>query len=453
MREIAAFRRPWRDPVEVAAAGADAPWALAFLSDGSAVRGRWSYVMADPAKTLQLGPDDPRDPFQTLRALLGPPEPAPAEGPPFQGGIAGLLCYELGARLEGVGHRAHPDWPLAACALYDSVLAFDHHRREVLAIGRGTDAAGARRRAEAALQRLDQAPARPEPDLERPLTPAFETLTAGEAYEASVASVVERIAAGEIFQANAARVWGGRMARGARPFDLLERLWRTSSAPFAAYFRLPGRAVVSNSPERFVFVSNDGELTVETRPIKGTRPRGGDAAQDEALKRELVGCEKDRAENLMIVDLMRNDLSRVCPPGAVGVSELFAVETFANVHHLVSTVTGRLAPGLTAVDLLEAAFPPGSITGAPKIQAIKVIADYEGPRGPYCGSMFWAGFSGGCDSSVLIRTVGFVETPDGWRYEARAGAGLVADSDPVLERLETEAKIDALRRAFLGSTA
>jgi para-aminobenzoate synthetase component 1 len=214
--------------------------------------------------------------------------------------------------------------------------------------------------------------------------------------------------------------------------------------------------VVSNSPERFVQVSNDGDLAVETRPIKGTRPRGRDPAQDEALRRELLACEKDRAENLMIVDLMRNDLSRVCPPGAVGVSELFAVETFANVHHLVSTVTGRLTHGLTSLDLLEAAFPPGSITGAPKIQAIKVIADYEGPRGPYCGSMFWAGFGGGCDSSVLIRTVACVQQEGaggGWRYEARAGAGLVADSDPVLERLETEAKIDALRRAFLGSRA
>ena len=137
----------------------------------------------------------------------------------------------------------------------------------------------------------------------------------------------------------------------------------------------------------------------------------------------------------------------------MAVSELFKIETFANVHHLVSTVTGRLAPGLGAVDLFEAAFPPGSITGAPKIQAMKVIADYEGPRGPYCGSMFWAGFDCGCDSSVLIRTVGFIEDARGWSFEARAGAGIVADSDPVQERLETEAKIAALQGAFVGSPA
>jgi para-aminobenzoate synthetase component 1 len=153
------------------------------------------------------------------------------------------------------------------------------------------------------------------------------------------------------------------------------------------------------------------------------------------------------------VDLMRNDLARVCPPGSVEVTELFQIESFTNVHHLVSAVTGQLGVGLKGLDLLEAAFPPGSITGAPKVQAIKVIADYEGPRGPYCGSMFWAGFDGAADSSVLIRTLGLTRTPEGWRYEARAGAGIVADSDPHLERLETEAKIDAIRRALLGELA
>ena len=194
--------------------------------------------------------------------------------------------------------------------------------------------------------------------------------------------------------------------------------------------------MVSNSPERFLSVGAGDALTVETRPIKGTRPRGRTARDDARMIAELAASAKDRAENLMIVDLMRNDLSRVCPAGAVAAPELFRVETFPNVHHLVSTVTGRLAPGMGAVDLLRAAFPPGSITGAPKVQAMKVISHLEPPRGPYCGSMFWAGADGGFDSSVLIRTVGLVE------------AGVVADSDPALERRETEAKIDALRRAL-----
>ena len=447
MRAIAILRAPWREPIEVLAAWADRSYALALLSDGQGARGRWSYVMQGPQSVLTIAPDDPGDPFQALQHLLGEAAAGAPDGPPFQGGLAGLLGYDLGARLEPAGHRGHADWPDVACGLYLSLLAFDHQQREVLAVGRGVDEDEARANAQAALDLF----ALPAPDAApAPLSDGFEVITSGADYETAVAAVVERIAAGEIFQANIARRWGGKLRPGARPVDLVRRLLTGSPAPFAAYFRLPGRAVVSNSPERFVAVSNDGGLVVETRPIKGTRPRGRTARRDEALRLELIGCAKDRAENLMIVDLMRNDLSRVCQPGGVAVPELFKIETYANVHHLVSTVTGRLAPGLTALDLLEAAFPPGSITGAPKVQAMRVIADYEPARGPYCGSMFWAGFDGCCDSSVLIRTAAFVETPDGWRYEARAGAGIVADSEPRLERLETEAKIDALRRALTG---
>jgi para-aminobenzoate synthetase component 1 len=159
-----------------------------------------------------------------------------------------------------------------------------------------------------------------------------------------------------------------------------------------------------------------------------------------------LASAKDRAENLMIVDLMRNDLSRVC--AKVSTDELFRCETFANVHHLVSTVTGTMRPRLSGLDAWVAAFPPGSITGAPKIQAMKVIAGLEPPRGPYCGSMFWAGFDGALDSSVLIRTAVFDRDADGWRVEARAGAGIVADSRPHEEALETEAKISAIAKAL-----
>lgn len=207
---------------------------------------------------------------------------------------------------------------------------------------------------------------------------------------------------------------------------------------------------MSNSPERFVAVRGGA---VETRPIKGTRPRGRTPSEDAVLAAELLASAKDRAENLMIVDLMRNDLARVCAPGSVRAPELFAVESFANVHHLVSTVVGRLAPGRDAIDLLRAAFPPGSITGAPKVQAMKTIASLETPRGPYCGSLFWAGFDGDLDSSVLIRTAAFALGEGGWSLEARAGAGIVADSDPHAERLETEAKIAALARALEGACA
>jgi len=452
MRKLVLLETGWREPDEVLAGFAEEPFALALLSGGGGSRGRWSYLARAPLRTLTVRPSDPGDAFAGMAALLGPTLEVDPDGPPFQGGLAGLMGYELAARLEQAGHGGHPDWPQLACGLYAAVLAFDHRDRRVIAVGRGGADAEARARAEEVLA-LMSAPPAPGPAPGEPLAEGFDPVAPGSQYEHAVAEVVRRIGEGEIFQANAARAWAGRLRAQATPLELIRRLNATSPAPFGAYFRLPDRAVASNSPERFVRVSAGHGLQVETRPIKGTRPRGSTPDQDEVLRQELLASEKDRAENLMIVDLMRNDLARVCPPGAVEVSELFKIETFTNVHHLVSTVTGRLAAGLKGLDLFEAAFPPGSITGAPKVQAIKVIADYEGPRGPYCGSMFWAGFDGAADSSVLIRTVALIRDADGWRYEARAGAGIVADSDPVLERLETEAKINAIRRALLGAGA
>jgi len=446
MRHVVLISAPWRDPVWAAAPWRDEPFACAMISGGQG--GRWSYLLRDPETAWTLEADDPRDPFAALAELIGPLQPVEPDGPPFQGGVVGLASYELGDRVERLG-LARTGWPDLACARYPALLAFDHLQRRVLAIGRGGSRSFAQARAEAALGWLG-APAPGEHD--DPLCEAL-NVDDGEAYEAAVAQVVERIVGGEIFQANIARSWTGRLAAGAHPFDLFTQLRTASPAPFSAYLRLPGRALVSNSPERFLKVAG-GDLTIETQPIKGTRPRGADRAQDAVLIAELSASAKDRAENLMIVDLMRNDLARVSPPGSVSVPELFRVETFANVHHLVSTVTSRLAEGLTAADLLRAAFPPGSITGAPKIQAMKVIAQLEAPRGPYCGALFWAGVDGAFESSVLIRTVGLEEDAasrdgGGWRLEARAGAGIVADSDPHAERLETEAKFAALRRALL----
>jgi para-aminobenzoate synthetase component 1 len=441
MRHVVLISAPWRDPVWAAAPWRDDPFACAMISGGQA--GRWSYLLRDPDATLTVTPDDARDPFAALAELVGPPRAVDPDGPPFQGGVVGLAAYELGDRVERLD-LPRTGWPDLACARYPGLLAFDHLQRRVLAIGRGGSQSFARARAEAALAWLDAA----SPAIHEGVLCDALSVSDGQAYEAAVAEVVERIVGGEIFQANIARAWTGRLAAGAHPFDLFARLRADSPAPFSAYLRLPGRALVSNSPERFLKVSGD-DLSIETRPIKGTRPRGADQAEDARLIAELSASAKDRAENLMIVDLMRNDLARVSPPGSVAVPELFKVETFANVHHLVSTVTGKLAPGLAAADLLRAAFPPGSITGAPKVQAMKVIAQLETARGPYCGSLFWAGVDGALESSVLIRTVGLEQDPAGWRLEARAGAGIVADSDPHAERLETEAKFAALRRALM----
>ena len=435
----------WREPSQVLAAFADEPFALGLLSGGGGPRGRWSYVARAPDEVLILGATDRRAPFEALKALLGEAVPAAAEGPPFQGGVAGICAYDLADRLEPLDLGRLGDWPDLACARYPAVLAFDHERRRVTAVGRGADQAEAAGRAREALGWLE---AEPPPVAAGPL--AADLLgEPPELYEAAVAEVVERIARGEIFQANIARRWRGRLTSGARPFDLLARLLAQSPAPFAAYLRLPGLALVSNSPERFVRVMADGRrLRAETRPIKGTIRRGVNADEDRALADALAASAKDRAENLMIVDLMRNDLARVCVPGTVRTPRLFEVETFANVHHLVSMVEGELAPGRGAVDLLEATFPPGSITGAPKIQAMRVIASLEAPRGPFFGAMILAGFDGSLDSSVLIRSVAMTEDAEGWAFEARAGGGIVADSEPAAELHETEAKFAALRRAL-----
>ncbi|HEX7761215.1 MAG TPA: anthranilate synthase component I family protein [Caulobacteraceae bacterium] len=443
---VVLLRAPWREPAAVLAAFAHEPFALGLLSDGSGPRARWSYVARAPARTLWIERADDADAFAALAQLLGGRADTHPDGPPFQGGIAGLAAYEMGDRIERLGLGRRPGWPDLACGDYEALLAFDHREREVVAIGRGADADS---KARAALAWLEGSPPT-SPD--GPLSGRIEA-DCGDAYEQAVADVVARITAGEIFQANIARRWRGTLRAGAQPIDLLTRLAAQSPAPFAAYLNLDGRVLVSNSPERFVSVDPDGAaLVAETRPIKGTVPRSNDPAEDASLAAALCASEKDRAENLMIVDLMRNDLARVSTPGQVVTPQLFGIESFANVHHLVSTVRSRLAPGRTAVDLLAAAFPPGSITGAPKVQAMKVIAALEPPRGPFFGSLFFAGTDGAFDSSVLIRTVAFERSrAGGWDFELRAGAGIVADSDPASERRETETKASAILRALAGS--
>ena len=426
----------WREPVEALSPFAEEPFA-ALLHSGA---DGWSYLLRQPAAVLEGGV-----PLEALRRLIGPPAPIDPAGPPFQGGVVGLAAYELADHIEPAG-MPRSDWPDLAAARYDALLAFDNAERRILAIGRGEDAGAAQRRAAQALTWLD-VPARQAAGGK--LAARFESRL-GDLYETAAAQVVARIAAGEIFQANIARAWTGALAPGVAPFDLFARLCADSPAPFAAYLRLEDRALVSNSPERFLRIA---DRRVQAEPIKGTRPRGADPAADAAQAAALQASSKDRAENLMIVDLMRNDLSRVCAPGSVQTPALCDLRSFANVHHLVSVVTGEIVAGVGAADVLAATFPPGSITGAPKVQAMRVIARLEPPRGPFYGSLFWAGPDGGFDSSVLIRSIGCTATPDGWRIEARAGGGIVADSDPTEERAETEAKMAAIAKALLETPA
>ena len=416
--------RPWREPLAVAAGLRDRDGALALLSDGGPL-GRRSFVAADPDWTGGEGGLD------LLRT------------PALSGGVIGLYAYDAGAR-PAVGPRP-AIWPDLMLARYPAMLAFDHLERTVAVSGRGVDAAAAAHAADRAEAWLAAAS-----DMASPPPPAASmTLEADpNAYLEAVADVVARIAAGELFQANIARAWTGELNPGADPFDVMLRLTDRAAA-YGAFWRLGDRALVSNSPELFL-TFDPVSRRIETRPIKGTRPRHTDPARDAALAAELAASAKDRAENLMIVDLMRNDLSRVAEPGSVAVERLFGIESHPTVHHLVSTVTGTARADTGVADLLEAAFPPGSITGAPKHQAMKVIAAHEPPRGAWCGSLFHIGDDGGLTASVLIRTAAFERVKGRWRFRTLAGAGIVADSDPVSELAETEVKILALREALAG---
>ncbi len=420
-------------------------------------RGRISYLAVDPFRTLTSkdgrlrldgGEESSGDPFAVLAALLDRERLPTTPGlPPFQGGAAGVFGYELAQHLERVPLAAEDPGggPDLAVGFYDVVVAYDHadERAWIVSNGRPETNEGARRRR--ARRRLDAFAALLAGPVEEagpppPARPAACTSDFSRAeYERRVGIVIERILAGDIFQANLSQRF--RVPSSEPPFDLYSRLRRDNPAPFAAYVELGGLVVASASPERFLRL--DGRR-VETRPIKGTRPRAASPDADRQAAEALLASEKDRAENVMIVDLLRNDLSRVCLDGTVEVPALCVLESFATVHHLVSTVVGELRPGVGAVDLLRATFPGGSITGAPKIRAMEILAELEPVRrGPYCGSIGWIGFDGGMDTSIAIRTMTF----QGGEVSFGVGGGVTADSDPRAEYDETIDKARALLRA------
>ncbi|MGA9658975.1 MAG: anthranilate synthase component I family protein, partial [Asticcacaulis sp.] len=373
--------------------------------------------------------------------------------PPFSGGLIGLAAFELGLRLENMKRRpfrieGREVWPELVIAAYPAVLAFDHHKKQLLAIGRGATADEAEAARDHLIRLYTQTaimPLREGPFCDTPLR----LETPDEVHEDKVAALIRQIHSGDLFQANLARGWSGQLNAAASPGQLMSALHVKGAAPFGGFLNLGERFILSNSPERFIRL--DGAGLMETRPIKGTRPRGATPQDDAAQAAALLASEKDRAENLMIVDLMRHDLSKVSEIGSVKVTALNALESYANVHHLVSSVTAHLQAGKTAADVLCATFPPGSISGAPKVQAMKVIYDMEAARGPYCGSLFFIDAGGAMDSNVLIRTV-VMERDAGrvWHLRVCAGGGIVADSQPQAERAETDTKLSLIRTVLEG---
>lgn len=406
------------------------------------------------------------DPFAVLRDLLSEfrvmKQAKACATPPLLAGAIGYFGYDLGRFVERVPEETVDDVPVADCHLgfYGAVAAIDHitGRAWVTAIGAPEDdPTAAKRLAEARAEELAERLTTVQPELEirnsrsdpisvisnlesriSPLQ-VSSNFTRGE-YLRAVRHAKEYIAAGDIYQVNLSQRMSAPLA--STPLSLYRRLTEQNPAPFAAFLETPDAAIICCSPERFLQIRS-GE--VETRPIKGTRPRGATPDEDAALAAELVASEKDRAENVMIVDLERNDLGRVCEFGSVHVPELFALESYATVHHLVSTVRGRLRPDASALDCLRASFPGGSITGAPKVRSMEIIEELEPTRrGVYTGAIGYLCFSGDMDVNIVIRTL---VVKEGTAY-FQVGGGIVADSDPEAEYEETLDKARALARGL-----
>ncbi len=458
----------WKSPLPAAAAFqrlASLPHVL-FLDSAMPheMLGRYSFITADPFEFLEL-PADGSDGLGLLEKSIRPLCAETIPGlPPFQGGAAGLLSYDLGRSLERLPAPQFDEFefPALAVGLYDIVLAYDHHLQRAWFISQGFPETLPSARAIRARQRIEyfqQVLASPAKAPPAASTKALSNEQLARSYPVSgpagllsnfsaaqyltaVARAIEYIHAGDIFQVNLAQRLLFPAATDA--LSLYLRLRERNPAPFAAYFDLGESQIASASPERFLKVTNG---RVEARPIKGTRQRTARAEADLFAGSELQESEKDRSENVMIVDLLRNDLSRVCRPESVRVTQFCGLESYQYVQHLVSVVEGTLEPDRSPLDLVRAAFPGGSITGAPKVRAMEIISELEPTaRGPYCGAIGYLGFDGSLDLNILIRTI---TAARGW-WQFPVGGGIVAQSVPEREYEETWHKAAGLLKSLVN---
>ena len=438
---------------------------------------RYSFLAADPVDVLRVD-RVVTNPLVKLEQWIDEFKSITVPGlPPFQGGVAGFMGYELGRCFERIPEATHNefDLPLATLALYDVVLAWDHNNAEGWIISQGfpesstykTRLDRAKNRCQVFLDWLAMKDSnfdypgytpRPAPSIHQVhamahglTAPQFETRLGGgwlgnfdsDGFRDVVQKARDYVYAGDIFQVNLSQ----RLLCPARcdSASLYQRLRQVNAAPFAGYFDFGSAQIISASPERFLQVK---DRWIETRPIKGTRRRSGDSVADAQMAKELENSEKDRSENIMIVDLLRNDLSRVCEIDSLEVTQLCEVEAFPFVLHLVSSIRARLRSDATVTELVSAMFPGGSITGAPKIRAMEIIAELEPTvRGPYCGSLGYFSSDGSMDWSILIRTL---TASRGW-WQFQVGGGIVADSVPEQEEEETWTKAAGLVAAINAS--
>ena len=467
MRTVVEPTTTWHSPDSLAAALRGQP-GLVLLRSGSfdVPSARYSIVTCRPEITFRSWGSDCEirsaegtrsthfgDPWRHLAVLLAPFElPDEADVPFPLGGCFGFWGYDLKQFVEPrVPRRAINDLELPDCHLgfHTSLVVFDHQQQSTWIVATGLDASGTRsdRRIREQIgwwrERLAEAPAVPRTLPEEIPSGPLGSSMAREAFLRAVRRAQDYIRSGDIYQVNLAQRLHTRL--GSSPWGFFERLTARSPAPFSAFLDCEGFQLLSTSPELFLRLSGNH---ITTRPIKGTRPRDPDPVRDTQLGWELQRSEKENAELLMITDLLRNDLGRICDYGSVRVPDLMRLERFAQVQHLVSTVEGDLRADLTHLEALRSCFPGGSITGAPKIRAMEIIDELEPvSRGPYCGAHGYLGFNRESQLSITIRTA-VVRDDTAWFH---VGAGIVADSDPEAEHQETLAKAAGFVAALQGA--
>ncbi|MEI6573876.1 MAG: aminodeoxychorismate synthase component I [Alphaproteobacteria bacterium] len=433
---------------------------LAFLDSGSnpSELARWSFVAADPFARFEIRngqafwQNEPiaGDALTLFKDKVSGFTLDPLkDGPPLTSGAIGFLAYELGSHFESIPSmpKSRENEAELSFGFYDVVFAHDALTKKSFLISSGFPELDERRRLSRAQERIqlfeDKLNTPPRALKNNPPVKDWHSNFTKDDYETAVSEVIDAILRGDIFQANLSHCFTASRPPYYNPLAFYLALRAVSPAPFGAYIEGETITYASNSPERYVKLEPNG--MIEARPIKGTARRSSDPTEDRALAHTLLESEKDRAENIMIVDLLRNDLSRVAKTGSVRVPTLCGLETYANVHHLVSVIEATLKPEHDLFDLIRATFPGGSITGAPKIKAMDVIATQEKtPRGVYCGAMGYISFDGTMDLNIAIRTATF--TQDEIRFSA--GGGITALSDPESEYRETLVKAERLFKAF-----
>lgn len=445
----------YNDPIVYFNALSDREWSV-FLDSANAQKhpsyvNRYSFIAIDPFTTFSI--KNGHDPFKLMRDIFEQYKnfESRAELPPFQGGMCGLFSYDLLHYLEEVPRPKSDDMQFDDLTIgcYDLVVSFDHKKKKAYIVSSGFPEMDHNARVQRAKERLLwlKSILQKNTSYSFPSQPLLadsdiQSNFSEEHYINAVRKTIDYIESGDIFEANISQRFKAELPDNISKYDVYHRLRKINPAPFAAYLNYNDIIIASASPERFLQVKN---RMVEARPIKGTCKRSSDRVEDIRFGQELINSEKDRAENIMIVDLMRNDLSRVCEDDSIKVEKLCGLESFPTVHHLVSVVKGKLRENCNVIDLLEASFPGGSITGAPKIRSMEIIHEIEpNQRGPYCGSIGYIGFDGCMDLSIVIRTICFNKK----ELTFQAGGAIVLDSDPCGEYEETLQKASALNRAL-----